>query len=352
MPLKPHYRLLLVLTIFLIPMLACNSLLGGQSAEQESVAVIEQEDTAQETTAAENTTQENTAENAEQSPAVAQQATNNDAEATQGETGSGDDQQVTATSVQPSLPIALNDLPFQSYRFLMGFAATTNGNDASMQITLIRNIATGDTLMQMEANGVPDMEEFAGGSMSFVIKDNNAYLPLGSECMVVPANIGNPMDEMLSADNLFFGNDDVQVTYVSDETVNGLAVKSYQITGISDDTLEEASGRLYVHTLPDGRDIVVKAQMTGRSTTNPITEAPGQTEIAFDVELTDINGAPNVEIPANCQNATSLSIPDLTTAGNAAVNAAGDAVDAAGEAVDIAADALDAATNADADASG
>ena len=320
---NPKYRLFGLLVIFLIPMLACGSVFSNQNSEPETAPVAAPE------TAAQNpeVDQENEGSNAESStnqdhPADDAGVQNDDQAGSQDGEVQASSQQVTATSVQPSLPVTLDELPFQSYRFVMEFATTTNDNVASMQMTLIQDIANGDTMFQMAANGVPDMEELGEGGMTFVVKDDNAYLPLAGECMVVPANMGNPMDEMLSADALFFSDDDVQVTFVGDETVNGLAVKAYEITGITDTEMLEASGMLYIHTLDDGREIVVKAEMSGRNANNPITEEAGETDLVFNVELTDIDAPVTIEVPANCENAMQIPLPGLAAQGDAAANAA------------------------------
>lgn len=277
------YRQFLVLLVFVVPMLACNGLFGAQDEPQTSNSA-EGQTTDSEDNGADNqpTGQENGAQQQNNSNAIA-----------------------ATTSLQPILPIKGDILPFQSYRILLQFTATTGEESASFQTQITRDLDNQAVSYEVTASGIPDMEEF-GSNMAFVMKDGKAYIPYDGQCMAMAADGGTPMDQFFAMDAAFFDGDDVQVTYQGDETLHGLPVNIYQVNGISNADTIEASGTMHVYAASADQNVVLKAEMSGVSPTNPLTEAPQQTDVSYKFEIAEVDLAADIQIPDGCENALQM----------------------------------------------
>ncbi|NJN82796.1 MAG: hypothetical protein HC802_11315, partial [Caldilineaceae bacterium] len=114
------------------------------------------------------------------------------------------------------------------------------------------------------------------------------------------ASINNPADQIWSQNNFLQMDENMDVQFVGEGTVNGLPVQEYQLTGLNDPGIQNATGRVWVYTLPDGQEIVVKMEMTGSSPTNPFTEAPGETQLSYNFELYAIDEPVEISVPEGC----------------------------------------------------
>ena len=102
----------------------------------------------------------------------------------------------------------------------------------------------------------------------------------------------------------------MQVKLVGDQILNGLTVQEYQLTGINAADMLDASGTLYTYTLPDGQDVVIKAQMTGTSAKNPITQTDEESVIDYAFELFAVDEPVVINVPADCLNPTESPVQD------------------------------------------
>lgn len=285
------YPQFFVLLVFIVPMLACNSFFGSDDEPQSSSPSNSEPDSSLAVTA--------------------------DSEATTDESASSDsepaaDGAASATSIQPSLAIDADGLPFQTYRAEIVMSTTSNDDVATMTLVTQRDIPNQAMSYEVSAIGVPDMEEFSDGTMSIVSIGETVYIPFEGECMAMNAGGQTPMDQFLNGGE-FFDNSNLDVAFIADETMLGLPVRAYSVTGLDEIDFANAEGQVSVYTTEDGRDIVLKAEMTGTSSTNPVTEAQADTTISYSFSVTDADTPVEITIPAGCENA--MQMPNIGNLG-------------------------------------
>ena len=157
-----------------------------------------------------------------------------------------------STSIQPSLAINTDALPFQTYRMIMEFAATSGGAMSSMQMQVQQDIPNQAISYQVTASGIPDTDEMGGDTMNFVVTDGTAYMPFDGECMAMSTGEGNPLDQFLNGNNEFLDDEDLQVNFQGDETLIGLPVKVYTVTGFNDAEYSNVNGTSMFTVQPMG----------------------------------------------------------------------------------------------------
>ncbi|MEM7128317.1 MAG: hypothetical protein AAF702_18440 [Chloroflexota bacterium] len=297
---KFKYSQFLVLLLFLVPMLACSTLFSSGSNTQNS-SQDSLQDSPSTATPIPNTSLAVPAADSDNGSNPTQGVTTNDQ---QDSNSSGS----TATSIQPILAINSDALPFQTYAIQMSFTATGGESVASMQMTSQRDIPNQAISYQVSISGVPDADEFGGGNMTFVVIEGTAYMPFDGQCMAI-ATGENPLNQFLNGNSEFLDDETLQVVFQGDEMLLGVPVKVYAVTGFDDAEISGANGTIYVYTASNGGEIVLKAEMTAISTTNPLTDAPQSTNLAYTFDVTDPDQPVNISIPDGCENA--LQMPNL-----------------------------------------
>lgn len=317
MYLKPKTRVLFAFTILLLPMLACSSLLGGQDDEAEVPAAVEPAGSPSGQEGGEDA-------NTSQGQDAGQQDTGSEQSDT-GDSGA----EVAAISIQPSMPINNDALPFQTYQIRMRFSAVSGGNTSSVEMNIARDVPNQAVSYQMSATGMPDMEELDADSIVFVAIGDNTYLSADGECMLMPSGMNNPVEQVWTRNSFLLMDDDMQVQLVGPQNLDGLPVQEYQLEGINAADMLDASGTLFTYSLPDGQEVVVKADMTGTSATNPMTEAREETTINYTFELFAVDAPLTIDIPEGCENPVQIPVPGALAEGDSAAPAgavpAGDA---------------------------
>jgi len=304
MKLSLRIRLFIALSMLLVPMIACGGLFGGDEASEPVAEVAP----------VENAQDESSESAATEDPAAASQAEPATDSSSTGDSG-------VPIAIQPSFPLGNESLPFQSYQIKMEISVTSQEGTSTMQMNHSRDVSNQSASYQVTASGMPEMAEFGGDSMSLVMLDNKIYLPADGECMAIDAGVFNPIDELPTGDEFLQMDENVETRLVGESVLNGLSVKEYQLVGLDTPEMADAAGSLFVHTLPDGQDMVVKAEITARSEYNLLTDEPAPSDIRYTLELYGIDEAVNIEMPAGCENAMEMPAMVLPDVGNDSADA-------------------------------
>jgi hypothetical protein len=303
MKLSSRIRLFLAFSMLLVPMIACGGLFGGDEASEPVAEVAPVE---------------NTQDESNESAATEDPAAESQAESSTDSSSAGDAS--APITLQPSLPLGNDSLPFQTYQIRMEISSTSQDNTSTMQMNHVRDVPNQSASYQVSASGVPDMAEFGGDSMSLVMLENKIYLPADGECMAIDAGAFNPMDEFPDGSEILQMDAEVETRLIGESVLNGLSVKEYQLTGLDTPDMADAAGSLFVHTLPDGQDVVVKTEITARSERNMLTDEPVPSDIRYTLELFGIDEPVTIGLPAGCENAMEMPAMVLPDVGNDSVD--------------------------------
>ncbi len=228
----------------------------------------------------------------------------------------------TAVAFKDLQLLQLEELSSYRYEMVMEIVGTLADSTVVTQ-TMVMNLAVSAdppaTSMVMTAEGMTGMEEF--GSMEFVQIGDTSYIVIPEMgCMALPVSEDNPMSTAELADSFSpesITEDLDKVTFVGEDTINGIAVLHYTFdeTSLAAEEaagVETAEGHLYVAKVGG---FLVRSIMTvtGSSTfaADLGEDAPFKTATTFiEMNLMDVNEAVNIEPPAACEGQSVAGSPD------------------------------------------
>lgn len=214
-------------------------------------------------------------------------------------------------------PASLTEqVEFDSYRFtlFMEFGGTDDsGNEQSQNVEAEMAVVTDPPAMEltMGIEGVQDAEDL--GEIAITVIDDTTYMIVpGFGCVSSDVANGspfaeNPFADLLNPTELF---DELQTAdYVGEEVVNGTSTLVFEFdeTFLSAaEDVEWADGRIFI---AKERNYLVRLVMEGEGNLGIIeSSTEGSGTFYIELNITDVNEAVEVGIPAGCEESTPTTV--------------------------------------------
>lgn len=146
-----------------------------------------------------------------------------------------------------------------------------------------------------------------GGNMTFYVTSDSAYMELSGLCFAFPLDPDEMMGEEFAdvivdpGEYLDPAEGELELQYVGDETVNGLATEHYQATNVQMEDFEASTVDVW-YAPGEGR--IARMAMVG---TGAHEFGEGTTDITWD--LLSVNEPLDITVPENC---VAFDIPETT----------------------------------------